>query len=148
MDLRQSALGGSPLHRTATRGGLDIVSALRKGPVPPCAARSGPGIEKFHIRFDDPVRVHRSVSRGTGTNRNPLKHPKDWEIRPAIVIRSETEHGNHPGFAAGTQDGAGVGHRVKESPGKGNRYVWGIDPTRPAAPSGGQALPTAARQTG
>ena len=37
-----------------------VVSASRNGPTPPCAARPGPGIEKCHFRFDDPVRAHRS----------------------------------------------------------------------------------------
>ena len=74
----QFAAGRVLPHRDAPHGGPDIVSARRNGLSVPCAARRRPGIEKFRLRFDDPVRAHRSDSRGTGRTLNPSKRPQDW----------------------------------------------------------------------
>ena len=84
---------------------LAHVSALRNDLLSPCTTGSGPGTEKFRKQFDDPVRVHRSGVLGTGVIRNSLRRPMDRGIRHPVAIQRETEHGNLPGFAAGTQGG-------------------------------------------
>ena len=110
--LEQFPVGQILLHGAAAHGGLDIVPARRNGVSAPCAARPSPGIEKFRIRFDDPVRVHRLGTRGIRAIRNPLRRPKDREIRQAVAIRRETADDNRSGFGAGTQAEHDPEHRA------------------------------------
>lgn len=70
-----------PVRRPSAR--LDIVSALRNGRLPPGATCPGPDIEKFHMRFDDPVRVHRlgagEPERSTiRCDARSARHPVDY----------------------------------------------------------------------
>ena len=113
----QFPVGQILLHGAAAHGDLDIVPARRNGVSAPCAARPSPGIEKFRIRFDDPVRVHRLGARGTEAIRNPLRRPKYWEIRQAVAIRRETADDNRSDFGAGTQGGCGSRSLNRPSPG-------------------------------
>ena len=80
--------------------------------VPPAQV---PAIEKFDIRFDDQVRVHRFGARDTEAIRDPSKPPMDRELRRAVAIRREAENDNHPGFAAGTQGEHGPA-RIRSTP--------------------------------
>ena len=114
--LGQFPVGQILLCGAAAHGGLDIVSARRNGVSAPYAARPSPGIEKFRIRFDDPVRVHRLGARGIRAIRNPLRRPKEWEIRQAAAIRRETADDNRSDFGAGIQGENRAGRRIKPLP--------------------------------
>ena len=114
--LGQFPVGQILLRGAAAHGGLDIVSARRNGVSAPNAARPSPGIEKFRIRFDDPVRVHRLGARGIRAIRNPLRRPKEWEIRQAVTILRETADDNRSGFGAGTQAEGDSGRCARPPP--------------------------------
>ena len=101
--LGQFPVGQILLRGTPAPGRLEIVAARRNGAFAPCAARPSPGIEKFRIRFDDPVGVHPSRPRGMRAIHDPPRRPKDREIRQAVAILRETADDNHPDFGAGTQ---------------------------------------------
>ena len=90
------------LHGAAAHGRLDVVSASRNGPSPTYAAYPSPAIEKFDIRFDDPVRVHRFSARGTGAIHALSRHQKNREsvepLRPAARPKTSTAPTLGPGY--------------------------------------------------
>ena len=77
----------------------------------PCAAHPCRDIENTRIRIDDPVRAHRSGTRGTGIPVDPSRCPETRERGRALAFHRETLHSDHPGFAAGTQGESGPWQR-------------------------------------
>ena len=106
---RRAPERSGPLPTPLTRKECAHVSARRNDVSAPYAARRSPNIEKIHIRFDDPIRVYRLGARGTEAIRNPLRRPKDLDVRQSVAIRRETADDNRSRFGAGTQPGGGAG---------------------------------------
>ncbi len=102
-------LGHTLLHRVASHGGHDIVSAPRNGVSAPRAAHPSPAFENFRMRFDDLAPGQRSNVHAAGPIHNPSRPTMDREIRQPAALRRETGNENRSAFAAGTQGDVALG---------------------------------------
>lgn len=107
----QFAFSRIPLHRHVVRGGIEFAFTCRSSLSAPCAVRPGLRIENFCIRFDDPVRVHRSGARGSeqsakqrdarriGKSVGPLQSDARPKAATAPALGPGHEVGGVPGAA-------------------------------------------------
>ena len=127
-----------PQRRSSVR--LDIVAAFRNGHLPPGAARSGPGLEKSRMRFDDPVRVHCQAS--AEPEQFTIRRDDQWTGKSVWLLRPDTRP------AAATAPAKRPGHKVGMvrsrswlSPNKESGASDTLMRTRTATPSRGETLP-------
>ena len=118
----------SVLQDSAPDRNRQVVSACRNSPMPPCAVRPCPGIEKFRIRLDDPVRAHRSgacapeesaicrVAGWTGTSIELLRP----DARPQMATGPALRPGHKVGGGSGVRSRSSFDAETRKSPGVGD----------------------------